>query len=104
MKKATVSVHNVEAGFLVENAKNNFEFRYSEGYTGEPVSWTMPVRDEAYFFDEFPAFFDGLLPEGLQLEGLLRNYKIDRTDYFEQLITIGKDMVGCVTVKLASNE
>ncbi len=104
MRKAIVSVHNVEVGFLVENTKNNFEFRYSEGYTGEPVSWTIPVRDEAYFFDEFPAFFDGLLPEGLQLEGLLKVYKIDRTDYFGQLMVVGADMVGAVTVKLTSNE
>jgi len=104
MKKAIVSVHNVEVGFLLENAKNSYEFRYHEEYTGEPISWTMPVRKATYYFDEFPAFFDGLLPEGLQLEGLLKGYKIDRTDYFKQLVIVGADMVGSVTVKLASNE
>jgi serine/threonine-protein kinase HipA len=57
----------------------------------------MPVKNEEYFFDSFPPFFDGLLPEGIMLEGLLKTYKIDKTDYFQQLIITGKDLVGAVT-------
>jgi serine/threonine-protein kinase HipA len=58
----------------------------------------MPVREESYLFDEFPPFFDGLLPEGFQLEALLRQKKIDRNDKFGQLLIIGADTVGAVTV------
>jgi serine/threonine-protein kinase HipA len=47
----------------------------------------------------FPLFLDGLLPEGIQLEGLLKTRKIDRYDYFSQLVAVGNDMVGAVTVK-----
>ncbi|MQY80452.1 MAG: toxin HipA, partial [Bacteroidetes bacterium] len=50
-------------------------------------------------FDEFPPFFDGLLPEGFQLEALLKQKKIDRDDLFIQLITVGEDLVGAVTIK-----
>ena len=59
----------------------------------------MPKKDKVYKFDRFPPFFDGLLPEGIQLEGLLKIRKIDKNDYFSQLIAVGEDMVGVVTVK-----
>ena len=56
------------------------------------------MRDEPYQFDGFPPFFDGLLPEGAQLEALLRQQKLDRDDGFGQLLTVGGDLVGAVTV------
>jgi serine/threonine-protein kinase HipA len=58
----------------------------------------MPIRNEPYLFPGFPPFFDGLLPEGVQLESLLRRKKIDKNDYFSQLVAVGADMVGSVTV------
>ena len=61
----------------------------------------MPVRSEPYIFEEFPPFFDGLLPEGLQLEGLLKQKKIDRDDKFSQLLAVGADTVGAVSVEEA---
>jgi serine/threonine-protein kinase HipA len=39
-----------------------------------------------------------LLPEGPQLEALLRKHKIDRHDAFRQLVTVGEDLVGSLTV------
>jgi len=33
------------------------------------------------------------------LEGLLKIKKIDKNDYFSQLMAVGEDMVGAVTVK-----
>ena len=59
----------------------------------------MPTNQKVYNFNNFPPFFDGLLPEGIQLEGLLKLKKIDRGDYFSQLIAVGEDTVGAVTVK-----
>jgi serine/threonine-protein kinase HipA len=44
------------------------------------------------------------LPEGVMLEGLLRIVKIDKKDYFSQLIATGNDLVGAVTVKLMEDE
>jgi serine/threonine-protein kinase HipA len=38
------------------------------------------------------------------LEGLLKIAKIDKRDYFSQLIATGNDLVGAVTVKLMENE
>ncbi|WP_156812382.1 HipA N-terminal domain-containing protein [Legionella tunisiensis] len=45
------------------------------------------------------SIFEGLLPEGIMLEALLRKYKIDRNDYFGQLILVGRDVVGAVTIE-----
>ncbi len=98
MKKAEVYVSNILAGFLVE-ADSHYYFDYLDEYAGQPVSLTMPVHGKKFSFDSFPPFFDGLLPEGQQLEGLLRQHKIDRNDYFNQLLAVGNDMVGNVTVK-----
>jgi serine/threonine-protein kinase HipA len=39
------------------------------------------------------------LPEGHQLAGLLLYGKIDKNDMFSQLMSVGEDMVGAVTVK-----
>jgi serine/threonine-protein kinase HipA len=39
------------------------------------------------------------LPEGLLLEGLLRQRKIDKFEYLKQLIAVGNDLVGAVTVR-----
>jgi serine/threonine-protein kinase HipA len=97
MRKAYILVKNVYAGDLWET-ESGFRLQYLADYTGEPISLNMPVRSDPYNYPGFPPFFDGLLPEGIQLEGLLKMRKIDRLDYFSQLLAVGKDMVGDVTV------
>ena len=100
MRKAKVFVKGIEAGTLTQIVQDNeYVFEYLDDYAGLEVSRTMPTREKVYKFDRFPPFFEGLLPEGIQLEGLLKIRKIDKHDYFSQLIAIGEDMVGVVTVK-----
>ncbi|WP_035673075.1 HipA N-terminal domain-containing protein [Flavobacterium sp. 83] len=99
MKKAIIFVHNKRAGILSENTTGGYEFIYDDKYEGEPVSLTMPLNTKIYSFAKFPSFFEGLLPEGIMLEGLLKIGKIDKNDYFTQLIATGNDLVGAVTVK-----
>ena len=61
-----------------------------------------PSDEEGVHIKEMEAtFFEGLLPEGIMLEGLLRYAKIDKNDYFSQLIQVGHDLVGNVTVEAA---
>jgi serine/threonine-protein kinase HipA len=99
MRKADVYVNNLKAGQLIEINSYDYEFRYEENYKGAPVSLTMPMSQGHYKFTSFPAFFEGLLPEGIQLEALLKDKKINRRDFFSQLIACGADCVGAVTVK-----
>lgn len=99
MRTADVFFQETLAGQLIEvETDSRYHFLYSPEYSGPPVSLTMPVQNNVYEFSEFPPFFDGLLPEGFQLEALLRNRKLDRNDKFGQLVQVGSDTVGAVTV------
>lgn len=100
MRKANVYMHGNLAGVLEDlEEKKEYRFRYLDTYQGPAVSLTMPPSKSAYEFDRFPPFFDGLLPEGPMLEGLLRQGKIDEHDYFAQLVAVGRELVGAVTIE-----
>jgi serine/threonine-protein kinase HipA len=99
-RKAFIFLQKTFCGVLEENdTRTVYTFTYAPSYAGAPLSLTLPLQKTAYSWPTFPPFFDGLLPEGMQLEALLRTHKIDRRDYLTQLITVGEDLVGAVTVK-----
>lgn len=99
MRKANIFFDGELAGYLTEINEKQFVFEYIEAYSGNSISLTMPVSKRRFEFEDFPSFFDGLLPEGVQLDGLLRQNKIDRNDNFSQLLAVGGDLVGAITVK-----
>ncbi len=102
MKKANVFVDGVLAGEIQEvEPGKKYHFVYLETYKGPSVSLEMPLSQLTYEYDRFPPFFEGLLPEGMMLEGLLRYAKIDRNDLLAQLIAVGGELVGNVTVEAA---
>lgn len=102
MRKSQVFVQDTPAGILEESEPGKrYRFAYLPDYNGPPVSLTMPTSKREYTFERFPPFFDGLLPEGMMLAGLLRQKKIDARDYFSQLMTVGEEMVGAVSVEEA---
>ncbi len=104
MRKARICVNHVEAGILEELDNQHYQFIYHENYRGLPVSLTMPIQNKIYSYKEFPSFFEGLLPEGMMLEALLRAYKLDKNDYFGQLLKVGGDVVGAVTIEKINGE
>lgn len=100
MRRANVYVSGGWIGTLDElEGGERYRFSYLDGYDGPPVSLTMPIDRPVYEFDRFPPFFEGLLPEGEMLSGLLAQRKLDADDYFGQLIAVGQDLVGAVTVE-----
>ena len=100
MRKAKVFNFDRYAGELIELEKGKkYKFVYADGYDGPAVSLTLPLTQKEYEFDQFPPFFEGLLPEGMQLEALVRQTKTDRNDFFSLLVITGKDLVGSVTVE-----
>jgi serine/threonine-protein kinase HipA len=101
MRIAYTYIHNIKAGQLIEDDLGKYSFIYDDNYSLEPVSLTMPVSQKKYYFENFPPFFEGLLPEGIMLEGLLKINKLDKKDFFSQLVAVGDDMIGAVTVKLS---
>lgn len=100
MRKAKIFVKGVEAGILTELKRDSeYTIEYLDNYDGLEISRTMPTNIKVYNFKKFPPFFDGLLPEGIQLDGLLKIKKIDKNDFFSQLIAVGEDLIGVITVK-----
>lgn len=91
MRKAKVYNFGTYAGELIEIEKGKkYKFVYDDKYKDAPISLTMPVFQKEFEFDKFPPFFEGLLPEGMQLDALIRQTKTDRNDYFSQLVLVGK--------------
>lgn len=99
MRKAKVLINGIEAGIFEMQDNDSYTFTYYEHYHNAPISLTMPISKKVHEFEHFPAFFEGLLPEGIMLDGLLRKYKLDKNDLFGQLIQVGHDLVGAVTVE-----
>ena len=98
-RRSAVLQQGTLAGHLEEIGEDAWSFTYYPAYAGTPVSLTMPLRSDAYVFDRFPPVFEGLLPEGVQLEAVLRKHKIDRHDHYGQLIVVGADLVGSLTIE-----
>lgn len=97
--RCEVLMHSIPAGFLEKQPGGITEFQYHESYGGPPVSVTLPVRDEPYRFSGVPPFFDGLLPEGTNLEMLLAQHELDVDEIISQLTAVGSNMIGAVTIR-----
>ena len=64
----------------------------------QPVSLTLPLREEPYESESLFPFFLGLIPEGWLLDITSRILKIDPENSFEILLASGGDCIGAVTV------
>ena len=100
MRKIILKIHNEIAGTLEEQV-DGYKLQYEINYSGSPLSLALPISSKEIIFKDFPPFLDGLLPEGDQLDALLRKYKIDANDYLSQIILVGSDLVGAITVEEA---
>lgn len=102
MKRAHIYQQSQLAGILEARDDGSYRFTYDPAFHGEPVSLTMPTSQRMWAFPSFPAPFEGLLPEGVQLDALLRLRKLDRHDLFGQLLAVGNDVVGSLRIEAAS--
>jgi len=57
--------------------------------------WLFPLSKKGMNSLSFRLF------EGIQLEALLSKFKIDADDYLSQIILVGEDLVGAITVEEA---
>lgn len=103
MRIAEVYQNGELAGRLREIGESKYCFEYRPEYSGQAVSLTMPLQKREYEFDRFPAVFEGLLPEGAQLEALLRREKLDARDLMGQLLAVGGDVVGSLVIRPTSD-
>lgn len=89
------------AGTLVED-ETGYRFTYEDSYLqkedSEPVSLTLPLKQQYFHSDVLFPFFDGLIPEGWLLEIAVRNWKINVRDRMSLLLATCSNCVGAVSV------
>jgi serine/threonine-protein kinase HipA len=81
-----------------DHSDDSARFRYRPGYAGPPVFLNLPLAKKEKSWDGFPPVLDGLLPEGVLLEQLLTTRKLDRSDKWGQLESVGRDLTGFLTI------
>src|SRR5665213_2059260 len=83
-----------------DEIENRFGFQYEKSYlnseNAQPVSFTLPMREEPYLSDNMIPFFDGLIPEGWLLNIVVKNWKLDARDRMGLLLTACRDCIGAV--------
>jgi len=106
MKKALIYFRDVLAGRLAET-DDGYVFQYETTYLARPqanpISLTLPLREEAYQSPMLFPFFDGLIPEGWLLDVAIRNTDISILNRMSLLMLCCKDCIGAVSV-IADNE
>lgn len=90
------------AGILVED-EEGYHFTYDEQYLtsmhSEPISLTIPLRQERYTSKVLFPFFDGLIPEGWLLDIAEKNWKLNVRDRMGILLVTCLDCIGAVSIR-----
>ncbi len=97
MNRLRIYVGDRLAGHLNRQGES-YTFDYLSDYEGPPVFLGWEGKHARREWKDFPAAFDGLLPEGVLLDQLLAKHKLDKTDKWGQLIAVGRDLTGFVSV------
>lgn len=100
-RKGIVRLDGTRVGVIWETATGS-AFRYDQDWLSqsgaEPISLTMPLREEPYESRGLLPFFENLLPEGWLLEISTKKLKISKDDAFGLLLATCADCVGAVEV------
>lgn len=106
MRHADVYRKDVLAGVLTEEG-GEYRFCYDGVYLAradaQPISLTLPLREEAFVSPVLFPFFDGLIPEGWLLNVAIRNTDISVLDRMSLLLLCCKECIGSVSVVPKSN-
>ncbi len=102
MRRAEVHYGDVLAGILSETEGGEYAFQYDATYLqthpSQFVTFSMPVRKEAYISKALFPLFEGLIPVGWLLEIASKTWKINRNDRMGLLMACCKNCIGAVSV------
>ncbi|HSI68850.1 MAG TPA: HipA N-terminal domain-containing protein [Gillisia sp.] len=108
MRQAQIFYQDLLAGVLTETDEGEYIFQYDSSYVEEYpdqfLTFTMPVRKEAFVEQRLFPFFEGLIPEGWLLDIASKNWKISRNDQMGLLLACCKNCIGAVSVQPISEE
>ena len=107
MRKGNVYINDSLCGSIVQD-DSGFRFSYRrEWFTNpdnQPVSLTLPVREEPYVSNILFPFFDGLIPEGYLLEVAIAKFGLRANDRMGLLLKTCQNAIGCVSVVEAKED
>jgi serine/threonine-protein kinase HipA len=98
MTELAVHLSGERAGRLIRKDNGNLQFRYDAGYSGPPISWALPIQEDAHPHAVCRAVFGGLLPEGDGREALARNLGISAANDYGLLEEVGGDCAGAIAL------
>jgi len=103
MRQALVHYNGRIAGTISEMIEG-FEFQYDTDYLagGIPISFNYPLQEVAFYYAEFPSFFENLVAEGWMRKLQSQEQHIDEADPFGLLLANGRDLTGAVTITALS--
>jgi serine/threonine-protein kinase HipA len=88
--------------------EDGYGFKYNASYLAAPgnapVSFTLPLQEEAFHSNTMIPFFDGLIPEGWLLNIAVKNWKLNERDRMGLLLTVCKDCIGAVSIQAEETE
>jgi len=107
MRTAKIYYNDILAGILQETNEGEFIFTYDKqyviNYPKQFITFSMPVREEAYIENRLFPFFEGLIPEGWLLDIASKNWKINLNDRMGLLLACCNNCIGAVSVEPVNN-
>lgn len=101
-----VMVNGIHAGDICETDEG-YEFCYDPDWLArpdaQPVSLTLPLREQPYRSRTMIPFFDGLIPEGWLLSIARKTWKLDPRDRMGLLLAVCRDPIGAVSIHVDDN-
>lgn len=102
MRSAQIYYNDILAGILTETDDGDYQFQYDSlyvtAYPDQFITFTMPVRSEAYLSQGLFPFFQGLIPEGWLLDIASKSWKINLKDRMGLLLACCQNCIGAVSV------
>lgn len=104
MRKAKVYRNEELIGYLIEEDRENYVFKYNDAWLIDknkpPVSLTLPKNPQEYRSKYLFPFFFNMLSEGDNKDLQTRQLKIDPNDNFGLLLATAQyDTLGAITIK-----
>jgi serine/threonine-protein kinase HipA len=104
MRKAKIYRNGKLAGFLIEESRNKYIFRYEDNYFADSeqpsICLTLPKTQQEYESEYLFPFFFNMLSEGVNRRLQSTQLRIDENDNFGLLLaTAQQDTIGAITVK-----
>lgn len=101
IRRGQVFIGKTFAGIIEQN-EEIYSFKYDSSYLllkeAQPVSLTLPLREEPYAQKTMIPFFDGLIPEGWLLNIITDNWKINPRDRMSLLLIACQNCIGNISI------